>query len=395
MPPTEMSNTSSAWSAQVRAVTLAAALGLLLQSTAHGARIGGYLFDGTAGTGTPNTVAELGGDIALDLFLGGPATYNADTPFAYAGNTSLDVSENVVNPSNPNARANNDDVTAFEFQNTDTWTVSLWLKTTFGGAFQQVVGQRQQVSGNGWYVGVGGNGLAVPNAAFFFTQGQMQPDGRGAEGTTALNDGQWHHIVAVHDPDSDLDGLGDGEMFLYVDGQLEGQAKKTQTMPIDYGDDDTTDAEFSIGTGRWCCHYNPFTGLVDEVAIFDHAFTQEEVTSAFENSFFVPSQPLLGDANNDEQVTGADLISVQQNFGNDYTNGACDGMGLGDANDDCLVTGGDLISVQQNFGKTAGTASVPEPMTAVLLLAMVTALRRQRSDVRLCSTIKTHGEDCG
>ena len=77
-------------------------------------------------------------------------------------------------------------------------------------------------------------------------------------------------------------------------------------------------------------------------------------------------QPLLGDANNDNQVTGADLISVQQNFGKDYTNGACDGMGLGDANDDCLVTGADLISVQQNFGKTAA-AAVPEPATAALV----------------------------
>ena len=78
---------------------------------------------------------------------------------------------------------------------------------------------------------------------------------------------------------------------------------------------------------------------------------------------------LLGDANNDKLVTGADLISVQQNFGTDYGAG-CDGLGLGDANDDCLVTGADLIVVQQNFGK-ALAAPVPEPaafaMFAVLL----------------------------
>ena len=91
--------------------------------------------------------------------------------------------------------------------------------------------------------------------------------------------------------------------------------------------------------------------------------------------------PLLGDANNDNQVTGGDLISVQQNFGKDYTNGACDGMGLGDANDDCLVTGSDLISVQQNFGKTAAPA-VPEPATMLLwgggLLAAVRGTAKPR-----------------
>ena len=83
---------------------------------------------------------------------------------------------------------------------------------------------------------------------------------------------------------------------------------------------------------------------------------------------------LLGDANNDQQVTGADLISVQQNFGKDYTNGTCDGLGLGDANDDCLVTGSDLIAVQQNFGKTAG-AAIPEPTGFVAALLLLVAAR--------------------
>ena len=89
----------------------------------------------------------------------------------------------------------------------------------------------------------------------------------------------------------------------------------------------------------------------------------------------IPFAALLGDANNDNLVTGGDLISILQNFGKDYTNGACDGMGLGDANDDCLVTGADVISVQQNFGKTAAPA-VPEP-AAVLLwgLGLLVAAR--------------------
>jgi hypothetical protein len=88
--------------------------------------------------------------------------------------------------------------------------------------------------------------------------------------------------------------------------------------------------------------------------------------------------PLLGDANNDDQVTGADLISVQQNFGKTYSSDpSCDGLGLGDANDDCLVTGADLISVQQNFGKIAA-AAVPEPATVALLMGSVLLLRRTK-----------------
>ena len=84
---------------------------------------------------------------------------------------------------------------------------------------------------------------------------------------------------------------------------------------------------------------------------------------------------LLGDANNDGQVTGADLIAVQQNFGN---------VGpvplQGDANNDGQVTGADLISVQQNFGNvlTPAPESVPEPTTLVVLTAGALLLRHRR-----------------
>ena len=55
----------------------------------------------------------------------------------------------------------------------------------------------------------------------------------------------------------------------------------------------------------------------------------------------------IGDANNDNNVTGADFIAVQQHFGQIGDN---DGLLLGDADDNGLVTGTDLIAVQQNYG---------------------------------------------
>jgi len=98
---------------------------------------------------------------------------------------------------------------------------------------------------------------------------------------------------------------------------------------------------------------------------------------------------LLGDANNDNQVTGADLVIAQQNFGNVDPNMPTDGLLYGDANDDGQVTGADLIIVQQNFGNTLGPvdAVVPESGSVILLgLGWIglhcTRRRSSRSEVR-------------
>jgi hypothetical protein len=73
---------------------------------------------------------------------------------------------------------------------------------------------------------------------------------------------------------------------------------------------------------------------------------------------------LPGDANHDGQVSGADLIAVQQNFGRI---GSPAGPLVGDADQDGQVTGADLIAVQQNFGQALVPAAVPEPASIVML----------------------------
>ena len=81
---------------------------------------------------------------------------------------------------------------------------------------------------------------------------------------------------------------------------------------------------------------------------------------------------LLGDADNDLLVTGADLIAIQENFG---IIGSANGLLLGDADDNGMVTGTDIITVQQNYGSvvsistspTAPVGGIPEPATAIIL----------------------------
>ena len=106
------------------------------------------------------------------------------------------------------------------------------------------------------------------------------------------------------------------------------------------------------------------------------------------NQFDLPA--LMGDANKDGLVTGADLISVQQQFGKTGPTPL-----PGDANNDGQVTGADLIAVQQGFGtegdgdvgfngiavpKVGATSPVPEPasLALVILAAGSMALRRRK-----------------
>ena len=257
------------------------AFGLVSAPLAKAALVAGYLFDGNAGTATPATVAELRGDTSLDLTLGGAAIYDSDTPFvfpSYPGtNTSMDVSGNAA------ARASNDAITAFQFANTDAFSVKAWIKTsTSGVGSQQVVSQRKASTGNGWSLNVLNSGQAQ-----IFMQGMTVSQGRVAQGGPNVDDGQWHLLVGINDPNFDIDGA----MQLYVDGILVDTSSKSQTESMDYGN-----SRFSVGTGRDLStgNYNPFTGLIDEVAMFDHALSQTEVTAMFNESMVPePSTGLL------------------------------------------------------------------------------------------------------
>ena len=256
---------------------LACTLGL--SSQAQALSVGQYAFDGTAGTGSPTFVPDLGGDASVNLNIGSCTTYNADSPHGgYAGNTSADFGCGIQ------ARFNNDTTTAFEFDNTDAFSVSVWFKTTGSGSTRQIVGQRTNNTGQGWQVFMASN-----NTVSIWTQGGTNgSNARAATSAGALNDGEWHHIVGVHDPAFDADGA----MLIYVDGLLEQTGSKSQTEPIAYTD---FTPRFTIGNGRDNGgQFNTFGGLVDEVAIFDHALSQAEVDDLFANSIVPePSSMLL------------------------------------------------------------------------------------------------------
>ena len=112
--------------------------------------------------------------------------------------------------------------------------------------------------------GAGGN--AVPwYLVYFLTSGTVDLYLRDASntnsralGTTAVNDGEWHHVVAMKDGD---------KVKIYVDGKEDGVA---DAVDATYGENDQP-LVFMVHYQRW------IKGMMDEVAIFNRALSEDEI----------------------------------------------------------------------------------------------------------------------
>jgi len=81
-----------------------------------------------------------------------------------------------------------------------------------------------------------------------------------AQGVTPVNDGKWHHIVGLKDGD---------QVRIYVDGKEDGTAPAVDDT---YGKNDQP-LVFMVHYHRW------IKGLLDEVAIFNRALSEDEISS--------------------------------------------------------------------------------------------------------------------
>jgi TolA-binding protein len=95
----------------------------------------------------------------------------------------------------------------------------------------------------------------------------------GVEGKVNVEDGQWHHAAGVYDGK---------KVYLYIDGKLDRSVDASGLIAVN-------DFKVSIGenlekNGRF------FTGLIDDVAIFDNSLSEEEVKHLYNQrgSNFIP-----------------------------------------------------------------------------------------------------------
>lgn len=150
--------------------------------------------------------------------------------------------------------------------NHNAFTISVWiLVNTWNKDWQAIVTKgdnswRLHRNSNTDFIGFGTTGLGNQDLA----------------GTRSVNDGQWHHVVAVYDG---------AKKSIYIDGTLDASVATTGTVsannyPVRIG-------ENAQATGRY------FDGRIDEVALFNRALSEAEITGLYTQATVGPSAPQI------------------------------------------------------------------------------------------------------
>lgn len=138
---------------------------------------------------------------------------------------------------------------------TDSYSVSAWIKTSTDGSGQYVVSKDDATGAFPFALYL--NTSEQP--AFEIYDGTNQPI---ANGTTALNDGVWHHLVGIRDVTNDL-------LRIYVDG-----------IQVDTSSDSTTATtanDDSLYIGSRGNNAQDFDGQIDDVRIYNYTLTATQV----------------------------------------------------------------------------------------------------------------------
>ncbi|MBX2998258.1 MAG: putative Ig domain-containing protein [Caldilineaceae bacterium] len=152
----------------------------------------------------------------------------------------------------------------FNWNNTDSFSIELWVNTTQNCAGNKVfIGKYGGNTGSmAWWVGCSPTGNA------YFSVRDSRKTSVGFGGTTQINNGNWHHLVAVYNGSS-------RQNLLYVNGQLE--ASRASNFAGDFV------SNVGLTLGYYANSYF-YRGILDEVAIYDRALDAGEIQQHYAHS---------------------------------------------------------------------------------------------------------------
>ncbi|HYC56545.1 MAG TPA: LamG-like jellyroll fold domain-containing protein [Candidatus Binatia bacterium] len=257
------------------AITLVAVL--IQANSASAAFIARWSFDEESGTVADNSAGSFDGTLQ------GGAAFAPGQGIA-GGAVSLDAATNgLVNMGDH-----------YGFSGFDAFSMQAWVKNTMT-AGSLVISRHVAGIMKGYFVALNdaGDGAGAPQGSFHLYQSDVPNQ---HSGDLDINDGEWHQIVATR---SQATGVR-----LYVDGvRVPGPDSSGTIKSIA-----STPAPFLVGGYQLGMNLTgSYTGLVDEVRIWTHALTDEEVAWFFANPTAI-ALPVCGDANGSSDLSATDAL---------------------------------------------------------------------------------------
>jgi len=136
---------------------------------------------------------------------------------------------------------------------------------------------------------------------------RIEVGGSGLVGSTAVNDGQWHHVAAVYNP------VATDKHALYIDGVLE--IAGNINTPVNTG------SAVNMRIGQRIDGINYFDGDIDEVRVFDYARTGTEIAAEMGMEYCSIPTGLVAYYRLNEGVPSGNntaSISISDESGNSY-----------------------------------------------------------------------------
>jgi subtilase family serine protease/subtilisin-like proprotein convertase family protein len=189
----------------------------------------------------------------------------------------------------------------------DSMAVTAWIKTS--SSTNQVIANQPYYSGSSWWEYV----LSVQSNGKVRWQNIQGNIGFDLSSTKVVNDGQWHHIVAVRD---------NRNIFLYVDGKLEANTYTTGGV---------TDLQKNLTYIGKRAKDNAqfFQGQIDELTIYNQALTAGDAQMLYFNQrLYVDGVMQAGGFLGSSNFSGQNgvVIGLAKQASTDYLTGSIDDL---------------------------------------------------------------------
>ncbi|MBN1949990.1 MAG: putative Ig domain-containing protein [Bacteroidales bacterium] len=147
----------------------------------------------------------------------------------------------------------------FDWTLSQDFTIELWCKLSGDPESYQVIIGRETGGSTHWWIGL------TPEKRPAFYLYDESASGGGVQGSDSINDGEWHHLAAVHI-------ASEGRNRIYIDGVLHGDSTYA------YSTDFNCDEDIEIGNFYSAlAHKFFFQGTLDEIAVSNRAIPTSEI----------------------------------------------------------------------------------------------------------------------